>query len=41
MTGLPCPGKTTIAKNLEKESIKNVIYSGDLSITILEIAKKY
>ena len=40
MTGLPCPGKTTIAKNLEKESIKNVIYTRDLSITILEIAKK-
>ena len=40
MTGLPCSGKTTIAKNLEKENIKNIIYTGDLSVEILEIAKK-
>ena len=34
------PTKTAL-KNLQKENIKNVIYTGDLSVEILEIAKKY
>jgi UDP-N-acetylglucosamine 2-epimerase (non-hydrolysing) len=33
------PTKTAL-KNLEKENITNVIYTGDLSVEILEIAKK-
>ncbi len=40
MTGLPCSGKTTIAKNSRKENIKNVVSIWDLSVDILEIAKK-
>ena len=40
MTGLPSSGKTTIAKNLGQENIKNVVSIWDLSVDILEIAKK-
>ncbi len=40
MTGLPSSGKTNIAKNLGQENIKNVVSIWDLSVDILEIAKK-
>jgi adenylylsulfate kinase-like enzyme len=40
MTGLPSSGKTTIAKNFEKEKIKKVVSLINLSIDILEISKK-
>ena len=40
MTGLPSSGKTKIAKNLGQENIKNVVSIWDLSVDILEIAKK-
>ena len=40
MTGLPSSGKTTIAKNLGKENIKKVVSIVNLSVDILEIAKK-
>ena len=40
MAGLPCSGKTTSPKNLEKQNIKNVIYIEDLWVDILQIGKK-
>jgi len=40
MTGLPSSGKSTTPKNLVKENIKNVVSIWDLSVDILEIAKK-